>query len=154
MPSAARSALRLHCSALTGRAARQLLIIASDRPATRDTAPAALPREPACCMMCSNASQWHVKFRLENLVDSIKKTHVPLCGEGGNSIPASLAEEDASERVVESVGTGKTVSRSATCVYKGPGLLFSGKLYTHSHILSATRGRLTSYLTSAERWKK
>lgn len=64
------------------------------------------------------------KISTRESVDSIKKTHVPLCGERGNSIPASLAEEDASERVVESVGTGKTVSRSATCVYKGPGLLF------------------------------
>lgn len=72
-----------------------------------------------------------------------------------NSIAASLAEADDSERGVESVGTGKQsgLSWSATCVYKGPGLLFSGKLYTHSHILSATRGRLTSYLTSAEKWK-
>lgn len=34
VPSAAPSALRLHCSALSGRAAGQLLTIVSDRPAT------------------------------------------------------------------------------------------------------------------------
>lgn len=34
VPSAAPSALRLHCSALSGRVAGQLLTIVSDRPAT------------------------------------------------------------------------------------------------------------------------
>lgn len=33
---------------------------------------------------------------------------------------------------------------------KAPMLPFSSKLYTRSHISTATRGRLTSYLTSTE----
>lgn len=40
-----------------------------------------------------------------------------------------------------------------TYVYKGPALLFSGKLHTLRLIFTATRGRLTSYLTSTEEWK-
>jgi len=56
VPSAAPSALRLHCSALSGRAAGQLLTIVSDRPATwyhgSRRLPASLWDTDAECTVC------------------------------------------------------------------------------------------------------
>lgn len=57
VPSAALSALRLHCSALSGRAAGQLLTIVSDRPATwyhgtRRLPPSLWNTDAACICAC------------------------------------------------------------------------------------------------------
>lgn len=53
---------------------------------------------------------------------------MPLCGECKKSIPASLAEADDSERVLESVGTGKTQDRAGArhASTKVPGFFLVG----------------------------
>lgn len=96
--------------------------------------------------------------------DVHKRMYVPLfinqkgavwCGKYENSNPASTLR--GSENWTRSGDRGNRINPGlrcrTTCVYKGPMLLFSGKLYTRSHILTATRGRLTSYLTSTVEWK-
>lgn len=67
VPSAAPSALRLHCSALSGRAAGQLLTIVSDRPATwyrggRRLPPSLWNTDATCICACGCVSVCTLSF--------------------------------------------------------------------------------------------